>query len=165
LGGAGFMGSNFTRLLVSRGAEVLVYDKLTYAGRLENLRDVLDRVSFVRGDVADEALLSKALGEFKPDVVVNFAAETHVDRSINEPAPFIHTKVVGVFAVLEAARRLGFATSISPQTRYTGICGGWRTLPTSLGLLTPLAPTLRLRRLGSSWLGRMGGLMGLGTWW
>ena len=108
LGGAGFMGSNFTRLLVSRGAEVLVYDKLTYAGRLENLRDVLDRISFVRGDIADEALLSKVLGEFKPDVVVNFAAETHVDRSINEPAPFIYTNVVGVFAVLEVARRLGF---------------------------------------------------------
>jgi len=124
LGGAGFMGSNFTRLLVSRGAEVLVYDKLTYAGRLENLKDVLDHISFVRGDIADEALLLKALGEFKPDVVVNFAAETHVDRSINEPAPFIHTNVVGVFAVLEVARKLGFRyVHISTDEVYGDLWG------------------------------------------
>lgn len=110
LGGAGFMGSNFVRyLLRSRGesVEIVVYDKLTYAGRLENLHDVLERIHFVRGDVADEILLARVLREYEPELVVNFAAETHVDRSINEPAPFIHTNIVGVFTVLEVLRRSG----------------------------------------------------------
>jgi len=159
LGGAGFMGSNFTRLLVSRGAEVLVYDKLTYAGRLENLRDVLDRVSFVRGDVADEALLLKALGEFKPDVVVNFAAETHVDRSINEPAPFIHTNVVGVFSVLEAARRLGFRyVHISTDEVYGDLWGvegfadeSWPLNPSSPYSASKAAGELLVRAYGRTY--------------
>jgi len=108
LGGAGFMGSNFVRHLVKSWghAEILVYDKLTYAGRIENLRDVLDRITFVRGDIANEELLEYALKTFRPDAVVNFAAETHVDRSINEPSPFIRTNVFGVFTVLEVVRRL-----------------------------------------------------------
>jgi len=109
-GGAGFMGSNFVRYILRRygDARVLVYDKLTYAGRLENLRDVMDdsRLVFVYGDIVDEEQLEDALREFEPDVVVNFAAETHVDRSINEPAPFLRTNVEGVFKLLEAARRL-----------------------------------------------------------
>ncbi len=106
LGGAGFMGSNFVEFLVRnvRRAEVLVYDKLTYAGRLENLRDVLDRIEFVKGDIVDERMLGETVQRFKPEVVVNFAAETHVDRSINEPAPFIRTNVLGVFTVLEVLR-------------------------------------------------------------
>ncbi|MEB2835867.1 MAG: dTDP-glucose 4,6-dehydratase [Desulfurococcales archaeon] len=113
VGGAGFIGSNFVRHeLVEAGAgdvEVLVYDKLTYAGRLENLHDVrgLGGFRFVRGDVCDEGLLERVVGEFEPDAVVNFAAETHVDRSINEPAPFIRTNVLGVFTLLEVLRRLG----------------------------------------------------------
>jgi len=107
-GGAGFMGSNFVRHLVKSwgDAEILVYDKLTYAGRIENLRDVLDRITFVRGDIANEELLEYVLKTFRPDAVVNFAAETHVDRSINEPSPFIRTNVLGVFTVLEVVRRL-----------------------------------------------------------
>lgn len=108
LGGAGFMGSNFVRYLVKRydGVEVYVYDKLTYAGRLENLADVMDSIRFTRGDIADERLLERVVREFQPDVMVNFAAETHVDRSINEPAPFIKTNVLGTFVTLEVARRL-----------------------------------------------------------
>jgi len=108
LGGAGFMGSNFVRHLVKswRDAEILVYDKLTYAGRIENLRDVLDKITFVRGDIANEELLEYVMKSFRPDAVVNFAAETHVDRSINEPSPFIRTNVFGVFTVLEVVRRL-----------------------------------------------------------
>lgn len=109
-GGAGFMGSNFVRRLLSGEGDVrvLVYDKLTYAGRLENLRGVDGdpRFVFVRGDVCDEERFSEVVKGFQPDVVVNFAAETHVDRSINEPAPFLRTNVLGVFTVLEVSRRL-----------------------------------------------------------
>ncbi len=107
LGGAGFMGSNFVRhsLRAFDDAEVTVYDKLTYAGRLENLHDVLDKIGFVRGDVLNEELLEHVVDEFGPDIIVNFAAETHVDRSINEPAPFIRTNIMGVFTVLEVIRK------------------------------------------------------------
>ena len=108
-GGAGFMGSNFVRYIVGRhnDAEVLVYDKLTYAGRIENIKDVLDgkHVHFVKGDICDEEQFQETVKNFKPDVIVNFAAETHVDRSINEPAPFLKTNVFGVFVVLETARK------------------------------------------------------------
>lgn len=122
IGGAGFMGSNFVRHIAGRG-EVLVYDKLTYAGRLENLRGV--EVEFVRGDVANFELLFYVLSRFRPDVVVNFAAETHVDRSINDPAPFLTTNVWGVYSVLEAARRLGFLyVHISTDEVYGDLAGG-----------------------------------------
>lgn len=109
-GGAGFMGSNFVRYLLRKygDVEVLVYDKLTYAGRLENLHDVMEnpRLRFVKGDICDEEQLSKVVKDFQPDIIVNFAALTHVDRSINEPAPFLETNVVGVFYILEVSRRL-----------------------------------------------------------
>ncbi|BAA80166.1 dTDP-glucose 4,6-dehydratase [Aeropyrum pernix K1] len=105
-GGAGFIGSSFVRYIVNTTDwEVLVYDKLTYAGRLENLHDVIDRIGFMRGDIADEEQFGRVLTEFEPDVVVNFAAETHVDRSINEPAPFMRTNIIGVFTILEAIRK------------------------------------------------------------
>jgi len=118
LGGAGFIGCNFVRHLVREreGFEVLVYDKLTYAGRLENLHDVLDKVRFIRGDVVNEELLEHVLREFEPELVVNFAAETHVDRSINEPSPFIHTNIMGVFTVLETIRRLNIPRYIHIST-------------------------------------------------
>jgi len=110
LGGAGFMGSNFVKYIIKNFSDiqVLVYDKLTYAGRLENLHDVIQnpRLRFVRGDICNEELLEHVLRNFQPDVVVNFAAETHVDRSINDPAPFLRTNVLGVFTVLEVLRRL-----------------------------------------------------------
>ena len=110
LGGAGFIGSNFARYLVKNVADahVLVYDKLTYAGRIENLHDIIQnpRLKFVRGDICNEEFLEYALKEFQPDIIVNFAAETHVDRSINDPAPFLRTNVFGVFTVLEVLRRL-----------------------------------------------------------
>jgi len=108
LGGAGFMGSNFVRFLVNsyRDIDVLVYDKLTYAGRIDNLKDILNKIIFIRGDIANEELLEHTVKEFQPEIVVNFAAETHVDRSINEPSPFIHTNILGVFTILEVVRRL-----------------------------------------------------------
>jgi len=110
LGGAGFMGSNFVKHIVKNYSDVnvLVYDKLTYAGRLENLHDVLQspRLRFIKGDICNEELLEHVLKEFQPSIVINFAAETHVDRSINDPAPFLKTNVFGVFTVLEVLRRL-----------------------------------------------------------
>lgn len=105
-GGAGFIGSNFVRHQVKAGATVLVLDKLTYAGHRANLEDVLSpRVRLVAGDIADAAQVEALLAEFQPDAVVNFAAETHVDRSIDSPAPFLRSNVEGVFVLLEALRR------------------------------------------------------------
>ena len=106
-GGAGFIGSNFVRQLVSEhpGHEVVVLDKLTYAGRIESLQDLIDReqIEFVRGDICDQAAVSGALEGC--DAVVNFAAESHVDRSIEEPGHFIQTDVYGTYVLLEEARR------------------------------------------------------------
>ncbi len=114
------MGSNYVRYLLSKysDAVVLVYDKLSYAGRLENLSDVAEnpRFRFVRGDICDEELFSRVLREFQPDVIVNFAAETHVDRSINEPAPFMKTNVLGVFTILESCRRFSSARVVHVST-------------------------------------------------
>ncbi len=106
-GGAGFIGSNFIRLLLAAraDAELVNLDKLTYAGNLENLADIADdpRYSFMQGDIADKQLLASLLPrDF--DAVVNFAAETHVDRSIESADPFLHTNVLGTHALLDAAR-------------------------------------------------------------
>jgi dTDP-glucose 4,6-dehydratase len=106
-GGAGFIGCNFVRTALARGCpRVVVFDLLTYAGSLENLRDVLDdgRVVFVRGDIADADAVTALYREHRPAAVVNFAAESHVDRSIDGPAPFLHTNVTGTFRLLEGAR-------------------------------------------------------------
>lgn len=106
-GGAGFIGSNYIRYLLKTydDVEVINLDKLTYAGNLDNLKDVEDhpRYSFVRGDICDDVLVNKIMPEIH--VVVNFAAESHVDRSIGAPDDFIRTDVFGAFVLLEAARR------------------------------------------------------------
>ena len=106
-GGAGFIGSNFVRFALAGHADwhVTTLDKLTYAGRRENLADVLDhpRHTFVQGDVADEATAAPLVE--RAQIVVHFAAETHVDRSISAAGDFIRTDVVGTFVLLEAARR------------------------------------------------------------
>ena len=105
-GGAGFIGGNFVREAVSRGIRVVNLDALTYAGNLDTLKDLdgnPDHV-FVHGDIGDRELVSRLLAEHRPDAVVNFAAESHVDRSIDGPAAFIQTNVVGTLALLEAAR-------------------------------------------------------------
>jgi dTDP-glucose 4,6-dehydratase len=112
-GGAGFIGSNFVRLLLEKypGYSVVVYDKLTYAGNLDNLKDVAerfaDRYAFVRGDICDAATVRETIRTHDVDTVVNFAAETHVDRSIMDPDAFIKTDVFGTYVLLEAARELG----------------------------------------------------------
>jgi dTDP-glucose 4,6-dehydratase len=103
-GGAGFIGSNFVRLLLARPVdEVIVLDKLTYAGNRRNL-PADERLHFVHGDIGDSSLVTELLRAKRPQWVVNFAAETHVDRSIDGPAPFLHTNVVGTFVLLEAIR-------------------------------------------------------------
>lgn len=108
-GGAGFIGSNFIRHILREHPEwqVVNLDKLTYAGNLANLKDVEDnpRYRFVRGDIADRELVEKLFQEEKFDVVVNFAAESHVDRSILDSSPFIETNVKGTQVLLEAARQ------------------------------------------------------------
>lgn len=106
-GGAGFIGSNFVRLVLSRTrARVIVFDKLTYAGNLCSLEDVISnpRFLFIRGDISDEAAVHDLFRVYRPAAVVNFAAETHVDRSIDGPRSFIDTNVVGTFILLEVSR-------------------------------------------------------------
>jgi len=117
-GGAGFIGSAFVRRVISRHptVRVTVLDKLTYAGNLANLAPVADdpRYRFVHGDVADEELVDELAGEV--DAIVNFAAESHVDRSIEGPAAFIRTDVYGTFVLLEAARRHGHTRFLQIST-------------------------------------------------
>jgi len=110
-GGAGFIGSNFTRHMLEAHSDIhlTVFDKLTYAGNLDNLKDVAERFvgryAFVRGDIADAAAVDAAMQAHEIDTIVNFAAETHVDRSLMEPDAFIKTDVYGTYVLLEAARR------------------------------------------------------------
>ena len=108
-GGAGFIGSNFVHYLLRQYPQdrVVVLDKLTYAGNLENLRAAADdpRYRFVQGDIADAATVEPLVAD--ADAVVNFAAETHVDRSLLDPGSFINTDVYGVYVLLEALRRQG----------------------------------------------------------
>jgi len=107
-GGAGFIGSNFVHFVLGKYPEcrTVVYDKLTYAGNLDNLRDVADdpRYSFVHGDICDADLVRQVVREYKIEAIVNFAAETHVDRSIFEPGSFIQTDVYGTHVLLETVR-------------------------------------------------------------
>ncbi len=110
-GGAGFIGSNFVRYMLEKYPDVfiLVYDKLTYAGRLENLEDIAEnfagRYTFVKGDICDAPAVDAAVQTYAIDTIVNFAAETHVDRSLMEPGSFIQTDVYGTFVLLEAAKK------------------------------------------------------------
>jgi dTDP-glucose 4,6-dehydratase len=128
-GGAGFIGSNFVRYALASHPDwrVTTLDKLTYAGRLETLHDVMDhpRHCFVRGDIADAPLAAPLVG--RSDIVVHFAAETHVDRSIMGAGDFIHTDVFGSFVLLEAARsapRLKRFIQISTDEVYGSVAEG-----------------------------------------
>ena len=106
-GGAGFIGSNFVRLaLRARDVRVIVLDKLTYAGNLASLEDVIEhpRLTFVEGDIADRATVQQVFAAHRPSAVLNFAAESHVDRSIDGPGAFVQTNIVGTFELLDAAR-------------------------------------------------------------
>jgi len=107
-GGAGFIGSNFVRLaLAELPFRVVVMDKLTYAGNLANLADVADHEGyvFVRADIGDRTAVRQIFDAYRPTALLNFAAESHVDRSIDDPSEFVRTNVMGAFELLEGARR------------------------------------------------------------
>lgn len=110
-GGAGFIGANFVHYMLEQYPDyrIVVFDKLTYAGRLENLASVAGnpRYAFIQGDICDEAAVRKAISAHAIDTIVNFAAETHVDRSILDPAAFVHTDVYGVYVLCELTKQLG----------------------------------------------------------
>jgi len=118
-GGAGFIGSAFVRLAISHtDFEIVNLDKLTYAGNLENLATISDnpRYQFVKGDIADRETVEQLLGEARPDAIVHFAAESHVDRSIHSPEPVFDTNLRGTFTLLEAARACRIARFIHVST-------------------------------------------------
>jgi dTDP-glucose 4,6-dehydratase len=120
-GGAGFIGANFVRALLARtDARVVVLDRLTYAGNLASLADVAShpRFTFVRGDIADRAAVEALLREHRPDAIVNLAAETHVDRSIDGPRAFVETNLVGTFELLDGARRHFQTLTPDRRTRF-----------------------------------------------
>ncbi len=108
-GGAGFIGSNFIHYTLKhhKKDEVVNFDKLTYCGNLENLRDIEKnpRYKFIKGDICDAKLVEKVFQKEKPDFILNFAAETHVDRSIKNPKNFTQTNVLGTHTLLEASRK------------------------------------------------------------
>ena len=110
-GGAGFIGSNFVHYILKKRQKytLINVDSLTYAGNLENLKEAesgySDRYKFVKGDIQDEAAVSAVFKEFKPDYVINFAAESHVDRSIHSALPFVSTNVLGTQILLDESRR------------------------------------------------------------
>ena len=134
-GGAGFIGSNFVRYLLETYPtyHVVVYDKLTYAGRLENLQDVADtfadRYTFVKGDICDIDLVDQTIEDLAIDTIVNFAAETHVDRSLMEPGSFIQTDVYGTYVLLEAAKKFGLERyhQVSTDEVYGQVLSGRST--------------------------------------
>jgi len=117
-GGAGFIGSNFIRHILGahRDYRVTNLDKLTYCGNLENLKDIADdkRYAFVKGDIADKRIVERLVK--RCDIVINFAAETHVDRSIKDPSSFVKTNIFGVHTLLEAARRHGVERFLQVST-------------------------------------------------
>jgi len=123
-GGAGFIGSNFVRYLleVESQLQVVNLDALTYAGSLENLRDLPrpERHTFIQGDICNRDLVRDLLHQHQIDTIVHFAAETHVDRSILGPEPFIQTNVIGTFTLLEAARKYWLVEKALPleQVRF-----------------------------------------------
>lgn len=135
-GGAGFIGSNFIRYMLMRYPEyrMVNLDKLTYAGSLDNLRDVESnpRYVFVRGDICDAALVDRVMQEHEVDAIVNFAAESHVDRSLMEPGSFIHTDVYGTYTLLDAAQRYGVERyhQVSTDEVYGEIPTGYSSVET-----------------------------------
>ncbi len=142
-GGAGFIGSNFVRYLLERYPDyhIVVLDKLTYAGNLDNLKDVAqrfpDRYTFVRGDIADATAVDMVMQAHDIDTIVNFAAETHVDRSLMEADAFIRTDVYGTYVLLEAAKKYGIERyhQVSTDEVYGEIPPGKSSLETD-----PLQP-------------------------
>ena len=119
-GGAGFIGSCFVRQLIADGKPTVNYDKLTYAGNLDSLASAADdpNYTFVEGDITDYVSVLSTLRQYSPQVVVNFAAESHVDRSIDGPREFIQTNVVGTFELLMATREYWSQLDDSEKQRF-----------------------------------------------
>lgn len=119
-GGAGFIGSNFVRYMVNKYPEYTIYnlDLLTYAGNLENLKDIenASNYKFVRGDIADREFVQDLFEKEQFDYVLNFAAESHVDRSITNPEIFVQTNIQGTLALLDAARAIGVKKYLQVST-------------------------------------------------
>ena len=119
-GGAGFIGSNFVRYMVNRYPEydIINLDALTYCGNLENLKDIenKDNYSFVKGDIRDKSVVDDLVE--KSDYVINFAAESHVDRSIDDPEIFIKSNVLGTQVLLNAAKEFGVEKYIQINGLY-----------------------------------------------
>ncbi|MGL4791212.1 MAG: dTDP-glucose 4,6-dehydratase, partial [Anaerotignaceae bacterium] len=120
-GGAGFIGSNFVRYMLKNDNtfDLLInLDSLTYAGNLENLRDIENdsRYIFVKGDICNKEVVNKIFDDYNIDTVVNFAAESHVDRSISEPEIFLNTNIMGTQVLLDAAKN---HWKIAPQDKYS----------------------------------------------
>jgi len=144
-GGAGFIGSHFTRVRMQEHEdEVTVLDKLTYAGRKENLKEVaeLPGFRFVRGGIEDPEAVAQALTEGDCEAIVNFAAETHVDRSIAEPDAFVKTHALGTYVLLEAARERGLRyVQVSTDEVYGSIDVGTFTESSPLRPSSPYSAT------------------------
>jgi dTDP-glucose 4,6-dehydratase len=119
-GGAGFIGSSFVRFVLRTrpDLEIVNFDKLTYAGNLRNLEEVVSnpRYAFVRGDIAEPDQVAAVFEQHRPDIVVNFAAETHVDRSIEDASPFLRSNVLGTQCLLEQSRRSGVSKYVQIST-------------------------------------------------
>ncbi len=119
-GGAGFIGSNFVRYMVNKYPEYTIYnlDLLTYAGNLENLKDIEDKPNykFVKGDIADRTFVQELFEKEQFDYVLNFAAESHVDRSITNPEIFVQTNIQGTLALLDAAKAIGVKKYLQVST-------------------------------------------------
>lgn len=143
-GGAGFIGANFVIYMLEKYPQyqVIVYDKLTYAGNLDNLLPVSDepRYHFVRGDICHPQTVAATIEKYNIDTIVNFAAETHVDRSIMDPDAFIQTDVYGTYVLPEAARRFRLERfhQISTDEVYGHIPAGYRSQETDN--LAPRSP-------------------------
>jgi len=119
-GGAGFIGSNFIHYILKKypNDRIINLDKLTYCGNLENLKDVENnpRYKFIRGDICDSAAVNNLVAREKPEAIINFAAQTHVDRSILDPFEFVKTNVLGVHVLLEAARKYNIKKYVQIST-------------------------------------------------
>jgi dTDP-glucose 4,6-dehydratase len=119
-GGAGFMGSHFIKYILEKYPkyEVVNFDSLTYAGNLDNLKQLEknERYIFIKGDIANEKDLNDTVVKYRPDMIINYAAETHVDRSILDPKAFLMTDVLGTYNLLEATKKFGIQKMVQVST-------------------------------------------------
>ncbi len=164
-GGAGFIGSNFVLEAVRRGHKVINLDALTYAGNMDNLASLQGNPAhtFVHGSILDGPLVAGLLSEHRPDALVHFAAESHVDRSILGPAAFVDTNIIGTFTLLEAAlkhlralsedEKASSASCMCRRTRSMDRLRRTRLRFTKRRLIGRIVLTLRPRRRPITWCG------------